>query len=95
MREGEIAAEAIIDFLAGKLNGEGNPFAEYERYVDEGQDVVQALLDTFWEHPLAFALFAHKRYKEEVIDTFAGRIYGEEGRNNKAVIAMRKLLAKQ
>ena len=33
------------------------------------------MLDCFWEHPMAFAVYVHTRYVENMTDMFAGRIY--------------------
>ncbi len=54
-----------------------NPFADYQRPCDRGQDNVQDLIDAFWEHPYAFSMLAHHRYPEDIIHMFAGRVYKE------------------
>jgi len=42
---------------------------------------------------LAFQRMVGYKYREAIIDIFAGRIYGEIGDSNSARIAMHKLLA--
>lgn len=75
VKEGQYASEAIAAYLASENRAEDNPFTEYQRRCDQGQDVIQDLIDAFWNHPFAFAFFAHSRYVDDFIDMFAGRIY--------------------
>lgn len=91
MQEGEFAAEAIFQYLDGRTGDAENPFADYEAMVDQGQDVLQTLLDTFWNHPLAFVVMAQNRHRDEIIDYFAGRVYGQKAIEGKALASMRKL----
>jgi FADH2-dependent halogenase len=77
MKEAEFAASAIASFLADTKREQPNPFSDYQRLCDRGQDNVQELIDAFWEHPYAFSLFTHHRYPEDVIHMFAGRVYQE------------------
>ncbi len=77
MKEAEYAAAAIASFLADAKREQPNPFIEYERLCDRGQDNVQELIDAFWEHPYAFSVLAHRRYPEDIIHLFAGRVYQE------------------
>lgn len=90
-------AQFVTETLAGYFNGAGrdaaNPFAEYERMTNQGQDVVQDLVDCFWDFPMAFLLFVHQRYTKDIIDCFAGRIYGDYAQNLPGVKGMRQLLA--
>jgi hypothetical protein len=76
MKEAEFAAKAITEHLKGGRDG-GNPFLAYQELCERGQDNVQNMLDAFWEQPYAFAIFAHHRYREDIIHIFAGRIYDE------------------
>ncbi len=93
MKEAEFATQTVVDYCAGKNREVANPFVEYEKLVSQGQDVVQDLVDCFWDFPLAFALFAHQRYTYDIVDCFAGRIYGEYAQNLDGVKGMRRLLA--
>lgn len=77
MKEAEYAASAITSHLGDAPRARGNPFADYERVCDHGQDNVQELIDAFWQHPYAFKLLAHHRYPEDIIHMFAGRVYEE------------------
>jgi hypothetical protein len=77
MKEAQYAAASIASFFADSKREQANPFADYQRLCDRGQDNVQELIDAFWEHPYAFSMFAHHRYPEDVIHMFAGRVYQE------------------
>jgi len=78
VKEAQHAANEIEAYLGGAYRDLENPFAEYERLCDSAQSVIQDLIDAFWDHPMAFAFFAHSRYREDFIDLFAGRVYGEK-----------------
>lgn len=91
-KEAEFSALAVRDYLAGKNRDGANPFAEYERYADQGQDIIQTMLDCFWEYPLNFQRFAHWTHQEQTVDLFAGRIYGAEVQEYDLVKRMRNLL---
>lgn len=77
MKEAHFAAGAIHNYIGANRNGNHDPFADYMRKTEMGQDIVEDLVDAFWEHPLAFALFVHERYRHDMIDALAGRIYDE------------------
>jgi flavin-dependent dehydrogenase len=91
-KEAEFSAMAVKDFLEGKNRDSENPFAEYERYVDRGQDIIQAMLDCFWEFPLPFQRFVHMTHTEDMVDLFAGRLYGDAVHQQDGVIRMKRLL---
>lgn len=91
-KEAEFSSQAISKFLAGENRDIENPFAAYERYADRGQDIIQTMLDCFWEFPLPFQRFAHWTHQEEIIDLFAGRLYGDKPHEFDAVKRMRHLL---
>ena len=93
VQEAEFAADFIGRFLSGEIKTNGNPFAEYERLCDEGNDVVEDVIGVLWEFPLAFQRIVTWRDSEAALDLLSGRIYGELGANNNARIAMRKLMA--
>jgi flavin-dependent dehydrogenase len=78
MLEAQQAATAVAEYLAGAHRDEPNPFADYERRCEAGQDVIQELIDAFWEQPMAFSIFVHHRYRDDCIDMFAGRVYMDE-----------------
>jgi flavin-dependent dehydrogenase len=91
MKEAQLAAPTIAEYLGGKshTNGNGNPFAEHQRLAESGMDVIQDMMDAFWQHPLGFALVVHQRYIEQSIDIFAGRVYS--GMPNPALLAMKAI----
>ncbi len=74
--EGMMAADAIEAYLADGQGREAeNPFAELQSHFELGQDSIEDLVDCFWGNPFAFTFFAHQRYREDIIDLFAGRVY--------------------
>jgi flavin-dependent dehydrogenase len=86
------AAEEIDAYLnSAHRDDQTNPFVAYQEYCEKGTDVFQDLLDGFWEHPLAFAFFAHERYVEDFRDMFAGRVYA--GKSYAGLEALRTLNA--
>lgn len=95
MAEARFAAEAIVQFLEGGSRDSENPFAEYERRVEGGQQIVQDLIDCFWETPLVFQRMVHETHVEDITDCFAGRIYHDDGYTPPAIAAMRRVLAKR
>ena len=93
VKEAKHAAHAIKDYLNGKDRDAPNPFAEHQLYFEKGIDVLEDLMDTFWEYPLAFAHMTHVRYAEEILDVFAGRLW--ERQPSSAVKEMRSLLKRE
>jgi flavin-dependent dehydrogenase len=78
MREAEFAAPIVRDYLEGKTNGKTNPFEEHQMRCEKGIDNLEDMIDVFWEHPIAFAMFVYARYPDQISDAFAGRIYDSE-----------------
>jgi flavin-dependent dehydrogenase len=93
MKEAGFAAKAIKGYLNGANRDAENPFADYQLYCEQGIDVLEDVLDTFWEQPLAFATFVHARYRPLMIDCFAGRIYDHQP--SEAVNAFRRMLQRE
>ncbi len=93
IQEGEFAARTIAELLSGSIKTNGNPFADFERLCDEGNEVVEDVIGVLWEYPLAFQRIVTWRDKVPSLDLLSGRIYGELGANNLARIAMRRLMA--
>lgn len=91
LKEAQSAAEAVAAYQAGAGRDDANPFAAYERRCNDGMDVIQELIDAFWNEPLAFAVYVHKRFAEDCIDMFAGRVYMQEP--SAGLLAFRKLNA--
>lgn len=95
MKEGELAAEAIVKYLGEEGGADGNPFADYEAVTTEGQDTIRDMIDTFWEYPLVFTRMASGKAQDDITDLFAGRVYGENVRRNASRAAMRRLMEKR
>lgn len=89
--EGRMAAQAIAQHLDSPSTS--SPFAEYQMRAESGQDVIQALIDAFWNHPLGFGYLAHVQHVEDMIDLFAGRIYLDKP--SAGLLAIRTLAAKK
>lgn len=96
IKEAGLAANAVAKWLDGEGRDSSDPFHDYMVSVERAIDMLEDLIDTFWENPLAFALFVHQRYREGVIDIFAGRNYEGDKlpteERDRALAAMRKLL---
>ena len=93
MREAQFAAPLIKRYLGGTRPNLANPFADYQLFCEKAIDVLEDVLDAFWEHPFAFALFVHTRYTDYMTAMFAGRIY--EPQPSPALHAFRKLLKRE
>src|SRR5208283_1732505 len=93
MREAQFAAPLIREYLEGKHRDESRPFAEYEKFCEQGADVLEDTIDSFWEFPLGFAKYVHFDYKDQMTDMFAGRIY--EHQPSPALHAFRKSLKRE
>jgi flavin-dependent dehydrogenase len=107
IQESKAAVEAAMPYLeaggvtgSGSGNGNGNgknPFIDYMITQEKGIDVLEDMIDTFWENPLAFAVMVHNKYREPMLDVFSGRIYEHslhKGRDE-AMVAFRKLLKRE
>src|SRR5216110_2421057 len=92
MREAEFAAPLVRQYLEGKGRDKSNPFAEHQVFCEKGTDNLEDMMDMFWEQPFAFATFVYYRYRDELIDCFAGRVYPSEHQPSPAVVAFRKML---
>ncbi len=95
LREAQFAAPIIRGYLEGDNRDKPNPFAEYQLFAEKGVDILEDVLDSFWENPLAFSLFVHERYTEYMTDMFAGRIYQHEKQPSPALYAFRKILKRE
>jgi FADH2-dependent halogenase len=90
LKEAKFAARAIGQYLSGDTSPDAHPFAEYQAIAEDGQDIIQDLVDVFWEQPLPFVALVHYKHPEGMIDLFAGRIYREEARDARAMLALRR-----
>ncbi len=77
----------IVSYLRGERRDEANPFDAFQRFCEKGSDVLEDMVDLFWEQPFAFATFVHHRYRAELTDAFAGRVYETEHQPSKAIIS--------
>jgi 1H-pyrrole-2-carbonyl-[peptidyl-carrier protein] brominase len=93
VKEAQDAAAAARTYLDGSGRDAENPFAEHQLFVEKGIDILEDLMDTFWEFPLAFAQILHRRHHEEALDIFAGRLY--ERQPSTCLLEMRKLLKRE
>jgi flavin-dependent dehydrogenase len=93
MWEAQLAAPHVKAYLNGKGRDDANPFADHQLYCEKGIDVLEDLIDCFWEKPLAFALLVYKKYTDFITDMFATRIYDHQP--SPALDEFRKLLNRE
>jgi flavin-dependent dehydrogenase len=93
VNEAKHAASAVKEYLNGKARDDMNPFAEHQLHFEKGVDILEDLMDAFWEYPLAFAYMTHVRYFEQIVDIFAGRLW--ERQPSTAVMELRRLLKRE
>ena len=75
--EAKVAADAVKDYLSGKGRDDEQPFAAYQIERESGLDVVEDMMDAFWEYPFYFAKIVHD-YNGDMIDLFAGRLWDRQ-----------------
>lgn len=92
LREAEFALPHVCAYLEGKGRDQVNPFAEHQLFCERATDNLEDMVDMFWEQPFAFATFIHDRYRPELIDAFAGRVYPSEQQPSPAILTFRKML---
>jgi flavin-dependent dehydrogenase len=90
MREAQFAAPVIKAYLEGANRDKANPFADHQLFCEKGADVLEDMIDLFWEQPFTFAFMVHLRYVDQITDMFAGRIY--ERQPSPGIVEIRKLL---
>ena len=93
LQEARLAVPYIKAYLEGENRDADNPFAEYQLACEHGIDVLEDMIDLFWEQPLAFAWATHGKYIEDLTDAFAGRIYDHQP--SAAILAFRKMLKRE
>lgn len=94
LKEAQLGTQAIVDYLSGSVQNGDNPFADYENLSELGQDIVQDLVDVFWDYPLPFTVLMHHRHREGMIDLFAGRMFNKDIMESEALKALRLCLEK-
>lgn len=95
--EAGLAANAVAKYLGEPRPQAANVFHDYMVEIETATDILEDTLDAFWENPLAFAVFVHSRYKDAMVDVFAGRIFEGMivGDRDTAIAAFRRLLKRE
>lgn len=94
IQEAGFAAQEAVGWLDGKGRDSADPFRDHMVAAEKGIDVLEDMIDMFWENPLAFSVMVHRRYRSPMIDVFSGRIYEgmpNDGRDD-ALTAFRRVL---
>lgn len=97
MKEAGLATDEVMGWLDGKGRDSSNPFQEYMWHTERAIDMLEDMVDTFWENPLAFAYMAHKEFRQQVLDMFSGRIYDGQPvlDRDEALAVFRRLLKRE
>ena len=90
MKEAMLIAPLVRDYLDGKRRDAKSPFEDHMLRVERGLDMLEDLIDTFWENPLVFSMFIHMSHREDIIDVLSGRVLDVDA--NPGVVACRDLL---
>lgn len=93
LKEAELGAAAVEEYLAGKGRDQPNPFRDHLIAAEHAIDILEDTIDLFWEQPIAFAYYVHRKFRAQLIDTFAGRIY--DGTTNEAHEKFRRALDRE
>ena len=93
LKEAEMAAAAVERYLAGEGRDQANPFRDHLLAAEHAIDILEDTIDLFWEQPLGFAYYVHRKFRDQLIDTFAGRIY--YGKTNLALEKFRTALGRE
>jgi flavin-dependent dehydrogenase len=93
MKEAQFMAPVVKAYLEGANRDADNPFADYQIHCEKGIDVLEDALDGFWENPLTFAFLVYHRYRDMMIDVFAGRIY--DNQPSEAITTFRDVLKRE
>jgi flavin-dependent dehydrogenase len=93
LREAQIAAPTVAAYLNGVGRDLPNPFAAHQLICEKGIDMMEDVIDTFWEYPVAFGFCVQDRYVEQMIDLFAGRVFASQPLP--AIQAFRQLLNRE
>ncbi|NNE58463.1 MAG: NAD(P)/FAD-dependent oxidoreductase [Hellea sp.] len=92
LKEGEIAAREVEAYL--QADGEYD-FDSYRLKIRQAREVVQLIIDTFWQYPLAFLRLAHFSHQADIAELFYGRFYEDTTLELEAVKLMRELLGRE
>lgn len=91
-KEASYVSAAIDGYIKSRLT-DLSAYDEFKLEANQGQDAIETTLDCFWEFPRAFQHMCQEKYYWEMSDVLAGRVYGQEGRDNPALKYMAKLLS--
>lgn len=91
LQEAKLAATALDRFLADPA-GE-HVIEDYAQAVDSAQKVVEYVIRTFWDYPLAFLKLAHFSHRDDIAELFSGRLYTDSVHELEAVGLMRDLVS--
>jgi flavin-dependent dehydrogenase len=94
LQEAKLAAKALDDYLNDPASAGANPFGDYVHRVDRAQRVVEYIIRTFWDFPLAFLKLAHFTHNSDIAEIFSGRLYSDAVDEIAAVGLMKDLLSK-
>src|SRR5947199_6134792 len=92
LREAEFAVPHVLAYLGGKGRDLAKRFAEHMLFCERGTEYLEVMVDLFWGQSFAFASFVHFRYRDQMINAFAGRVYESEHQPSPAILAFRKML---
>jgi flavin-dependent dehydrogenase len=97
MKESGLAVDEVMGWLDGKGRDSDDPFRPYMHHTERALDMIEDMIDTFWENPLAFAYMAHRKYREQVLDMFSGRVYDGQpvADRDEALSVFRRLLGRE
>lgn len=97
MKEAGLAAVEVERYLTGEGRDSSNPFESYMLHTERAIDMLEDMIDTFWENPVAFSVFVHDRFRSEILDIFAGRCYDgmPVADRDRALASFRKLLKRE
>lgn len=90
--EAKKVAATVKNYMEGKGRDDNNPFAAHALNVEQGIDVVEDMMDAFWEFPFAFARLVFSQ-RDEMIDILAGRLW--ERQPSTALTRLRQLLKRE
>ncbi|HEY6205799.1 MAG TPA: tryptophan 7-halogenase [Chthoniobacterales bacterium] len=94
LKEAQFASEVVAMHLSGDP-GATSALSAYQSLSERGQDIIQDLVDVFWDYPMRFLVLTHHpRHRDEMIDIFAGRIFLEEVFKSAAYNALRQCVVK-
>lgn len=93
LKEAQMVAPLVREYLNGERRDKANPFADFQLHCEKGIDVIEDMIDLFWEQPFAFALLVYRYFPEELVDAFAGRIYHQD--TPKSIETFRRMLKRE